>query len=96
MVFSDYGESIFAVDGISVSPYTGALTILNFNPTDEGLYVCRVTGGRTLFELKSAGEFFVLSLHHAHKKNWQRDTCVTSAYRIKCPTQRMIDSSDGQ
>ena len=63
-IFPDKTEFLDAIDGKLMSPSTGALTIVNFQPTDEGLYKCDfMSGGMYVVELKSAGEFFVMLLY---------------------------------
>ena len=58
---------VYAKDRRSISPSTGALTILNFRRNDEGIYKCDFFGtGKFLVELKSACEFAVLLLYQVH------------------------------
>ena len=62
-------KSVYAKDRRSISPSTGALTILNFQRNDEGTYKCDFFGtGKYLVELKSACEFAVLLLYQVHHR----------------------------
>ena len=59
-VFPLSTKFIDAKGGWSISPSTGALTVLNFQRNDEGTYKCDFLGtGKYLVELKSACEFAV-------------------------------------
>ena len=60
--FGYFGD--FKGGKISVSPITGDLTIVKFQPTDAGFYECHSPGNEHyLMELKLAGEFTVYVSH---------------------------------